>query len=402
VRFIVKPAAKIAIIGGGIGGLTTALTLRQVGFAPEVFEQAPELLEVGAAIALWPNAMRVLEQLGLGEEILRHAGKIEQVRWLDYQGRLLNSVRLPEDKSPSVALHRADLQSVLLHALPSGSVHLGKVFQSLQPQEGHLCFADGSQITYEILIGCDGLHSSVRSQIVADQPPRFRGYTVWRGITRYASTQLETGTAIEVHGNGRRFGIGPVGLNRIGWWATANKGLTRPQQINDHASHDESGSAGQPFDNQHELLGLFQGWWKPINELVAATAATSIVRTDAFDRPGTRKWGQGFVTLLGDAIHPTTPNLGQGGCMAIEDAVVLARCLDKYGVTADALRRYEALRYRRTSSVTGYSRIYGGIGQWEKAWTTGLRNTALTLVPRALARRLFHMVFDYDAYRVRV
>ena len=221
-----NPAAKIAIIGGGIGGLASALALRQVGYAPEVFEQAPELLEVGAAIALWPNAMRILEQLGLGEEILRHAGTIEQVRWLDYQGKLLNSVRLPAGKSPSVALHRADLQSALFHALPSGSVHLGRVFQSLQQQgkESHLCFADGSQITYEMLIGCDGLHSRVRSQIVADQPPRFRGYTVWRGTTRYSSTQLEQGTAIEVHGNGRRSGIGPVGLNRIGWWATANKG----------------------------------------------------------------------------------------------------------------------------------------------------------------------------------
>jgi 2-polyprenyl-6-methoxyphenol hydroxylase-like FAD-dependent oxidoreductase len=400
----VKAATKIAIIGGGIGGLTSALALRQAGFAPEVFEQAPELLEVGAAIALWSNAMRVLEQLGLGEEILRHAGIIEQVRWLDYQGRLLNSVRLPQSKSPSVALQRADLQSILWHALPAGSVHLGKVFRGLQPQskEHHLCFADGSQITYEMLIGCDGLHSRVRSQIVADQPPRFRGYTVWRGTTSYSSTHLETGTAIEIHGNGRRFGIGPVGLNRIGWWATANKQLSRPQRISDHASHDEPGSAEEPFDNQHELLSLFQGWWQPINELVATTLATSIVRTDAFDSPATKKWGQGLVTLLGDAIHPTTPNLGQGGCMAIEDAAVLARCLGEYGATADALRRYEALRYRRTRSVTGYSRIYGSIGQWERPWLTRMRNTAVSLVPQPLALKLFRMVFDYDAYQVSI
>ena len=399
-----KAAAKIAIIGGGIGGLTSALALRQVGFAPEVFEQAPELLEVGAAIALWPNAMRLLEQLGLGEEIQRHAGTIEQIQWLDYQGRLLNSVRLPAGGSPSVALHRADLQSILWHALPSSSVHLGKVFQSLQPQskESELCFVDGSQITCEVLLGCDGLHSRVRGQIVAAQPPQFRGYTVWRGITRYAAKQLAAGTAIEVHGNGRRFGIGPVGLNRIGWWATANKGLTRPQPLNDHASRDESGSAGQQFDNQHELLGLFQGWWQPINELVAATPVASIVRTDAFDRPATKRWGQGLVTLLGDAIHPTTPNLGQGGCLAIEDAVVLARCLEKYGATADALRRYEALRYRRTRSVTGYSSIYGSIGQWERSWITRMRRTGFSLVPQSMALRLLRMVFDYDAYRVSI
>ena len=103
------------------------------------------------------------------------------------------------------------------------------------------------------------------------------------------------------------------------------------------------------------------------------------------------------MTLLGDAIHPTTPNLGQGGCLAMEDAMVLARCFEKYGAGEEALRMYEHCRYLRTTAVTRYSRYYGSVGQWENVWARGLRKTALALVPEALARRLMQIVFDYDA-----
>jgi len=119
---------RIAIIGGGIGGLTAALALRQFGFAAHVFEQAPELLEVGAAIIMWPNAMRVLDRLALGVAIRQHGGVVGQTLWLTRDGKLLNQVRLPKTDAPAVALHRADLQQILLNALPQDSIHLGHVF----------------------------------------------------------------------------------------------------------------------------------------------------------------------------------------------------------------------------------------------------------------------------------
>ena len=103
------------------------------------------------------------------------------------------------------------------------------------------------------------------------------------------------------------------------------------------------------------------------------------------------------MTLLGDAIHPTTPNLGQGGCLAMEDAMLLARCFAKYGASEEALRRYERARYKRTAAVSRYSRYYGAVGQWENVWARGLRRTALSLVPESLAHRLMQIVFDYDA-----
>jgi 2-polyprenyl-6-methoxyphenol hydroxylase-like FAD-dependent oxidoreductase len=155
-------------------------------------------------------------------------------------------------------------------------------------------------------------------------------------------------------------------------------------------------------NTQQELLNLFAGWCRPVCELIEATSSGSILKTQAFDRPSSRSWGRHRMTLLGDAIHPTTPNLGQGGCMAIEDALVLARCLQKYGASEHALRTYEKLRYERTTAVTELSRLYGMVGQWENALVTRLRSHVLSLTPEFLLRRLMRIIFDYDANAVRI
>jgi 2-polyprenyl-6-methoxyphenol hydroxylase-like FAD-dependent oxidoreductase len=362
---------QIAIIGGGIGGLTTALALQHFGFESQVFEQAPELHDVGAAIAIWPNALRILQRLNLAGKIVEKAGVMEEIRWLDQNGWLINRVSIPQ----SIALHRADLQSTLLHALPPASIHLGHqlVDQKQRGDKMMATFANGRSIEADFLIGADGIHSRVRAQFLNDGEPIDRGYTVWRGISASVPSAIPPATAIELHGRGKRFGIGPVGLGRVGWWASANAG------------------------NSDDLQRLFEGWYTPVLELIEATSSSSILKTGAFDRPSTTNWGHGRMTLLGDAIHPTTPNLGQGGCLAIEDAFVLARCFEKYGANETALRKYEHARYKRTSMITKYSRLYGSIGQSENFWARALRRTTLTLAPEALAHRVMQIVFDYDA-----
>ncbi len=366
--------AQIAIIGGGIGGLTAALALRQSGFHAEVFEQAPALLDVGAAIAIWPNAMRILERLQLSDRILEKAGVMEEIRWLDQNGFLINRVSIAE-KYPAVALHRADLQAILLHSLPEESIHLDHNFVSYKPRGDKMfaTFANGNSLEADFLIGADGIHSDVRAQFINDGEPVYRGYTVWRGISPHVPNQISPATAIELHGRGKRFGIGPVGLGRLGWWAAANT-------------------------DTDDLSSLFIGWWRPVIELIEATPKKSILKTRALDRDPIKSWGNGRMTLLGDAIHPTTPNLGQGGCLAIEDALVLAGCFTKYGATEAALRNYERLRYKRTAAVTRYSRYYGGVGQWENIWARGLRKTALALVPESIARRVMQIVFVSTDY----
>ena len=362
---------QIAIIGGGIGGLTTALALQHFGFESQVFEQAPALHDVGAAIALWPNAMRVLERLGLAYQILEKAGVMNTICWLDQHGWLINRVSIPD----SVALHRADLQMTLVRALPPPSLHLGHqlIDQKQQGDKMIATFANGRTIEADLLIGADGVHSRVRAQFINDGAPVDRGYTVWRGISTSMPSAIPPATATEIQGRGKRIGIGPVGRGRVGWWASAN---------------------GTSSD---DLLHLFEGWFPPILELIKATPPSSVIRNRAFDRLPKKIWGHGRMTMLGDAIHPTTPNLGQGGCLAIEDAFVLARCFAQYGPVEEALRTYKRCRYKRTSAISRYSRYYGSIGQWENIWGRVLRRTSLALVPEAVAQLLMQIVFDYDA-----
>jgi 2-polyprenyl-6-methoxyphenol hydroxylase-like FAD-dependent oxidoreductase len=376
----VESQTQIAIVGGGIGGLTTALALKQSGFDSEVFEQAPALHDVGAAIAIWPNAMRILERLNLADQILAKAGVLKEIRWVDQNGWLINSVTIPQTP-PAVALHRADLQHILVQALPASSLHLAHtlVNHSQQHDKVIATFANGRSIEAGFLIGADGIHSHAREQFLNDGDPVYRGYIVWRGISQTTPSSIPPNTAIEIQGRGKRFGIGPVGLGRTGWWAAANLGID---------------------DTHQDLSRLFAGWYRPALDLIEATPDSSILTTRAFDRPANKRWGTGRMTLLGDAIHPTTPNLGQGGCLAMEDAIVLARCFEKYGAVEVALRNYERHRYQRTKMISSYSRYYGAMGQWENVWARGLRRAALALAPEPLAHRLMQIVFDYDSTKV--
>ncbi|HJZ79401.1 MAG TPA: FAD-dependent monooxygenase, partial [Pyrinomonadaceae bacterium] len=367
------------------------------GFEPQVFEQAPDLLEVGAAILMWPNAIRVLQRLGLAETICRRGGILEQGCWLNRDGRLIKQFRLPKFAAPALALHRAELQRALLDALPRDWIHLGHVFETYEQSPGEILvhFGNRSPFASDVLIAADGIHSRARTQLLNDGPPPDRGYLAWRGVVPYTPALITPATAIEIYGPGRRFGIGPLGSGRVGWWASANESL----------SSTEAGNT------QDELLRLFDGWWEPVVELIQATPLSSLVRNTVCDRRPRRGWGTGAMTLLGDAIHPTTPNLGQGGCLAIEDAAVLAHCLQKYAADrhpdlrsqiSSALRRFENLRYSRTAAMARYSRVYGTIGQWEGPPAVRLRRLGQSLLPAIVIERFLQALFRYDANAVRI
>jgi 2-polyprenyl-6-methoxyphenol hydroxylase-like FAD-dependent oxidoreductase len=422
---------RIDVIGGGIGGLTTALALRQFGFEPDVFEQAPDLLDVGAAILMWPNAMRVLDRLGLAETIRQHGGMLEQACWLNRDGKLLNHFRLPKTDIPAIALHRAELQRTLLQALPRESIHLGHAFEASEQLPDRIVahFSNGSSFESDVLIAADGLHSRARAQLLNDGPPADRGYTAWRGVVPYTPASLTPATAIEIYGHGQRFGIGPLGSGKVGWWASTNKtsGPLPMRKENGEISRSDAATSATRDSSRptsitseggtttrEELLRLFDGWCEPVLELIGETPLTSLIRNAVSDRRPVRGWGMGAMTLLGDAIHPTTPNLGQGGCLAIEDAAVLARCLNKYGSSerssdaatrsaiSVALRRFESVRFARTSAISRYSRAYGVIGQWENPWAVQLRGLILSFVPKRLVERFLRGIFNYDAYAVSI
>ncbi len=397
---------RIAIIGGGIGGLTAALALRQVGFETQIFEQAPRLLDVGAAILMWPNAMRVLHRLGLADAVREHGAVLEKSRWLRSDGKLLNQFSFPKTDASALALHRAELQKILVRALPQASIHLDHEFVGYDSLPDRIVanLRNASSFECDVLIGADGLHSRAREQLLNDGAPRDCGYIAWRGVVPHTPESVALATATEIYGRGQRFGIGPLGAGKVGWWASVNKNLMPDAEAREGP---DSVGAGDHASIREELLRLFHAWCEPVPDLIRATALAALVRNDVLDRPPVRKWGSGCMTLLGDAIHPLTPNLGQGGCLAIEDAAVLARCFEKHvasgpstrtstGVSL-ALRRYESLRFSRTARLARYSRAYGIVGQWHNGWAAGIRDLALSLVPNSATTHFLREIFDYDA-----
>jgi 2-polyprenyl-6-methoxyphenol hydroxylase-like FAD-dependent oxidoreductase len=347
---------RVIVIGSGIGGLTAAIGLRKVGFDVTVYERAPELREVGAGISLWANAVRALDYLGAGDAV--RAVSLGMTRG---EFRTRNGYRTPLaysaeqfekkfDITPFVCMtHRADLVRVLAGCLPAGVARYGFECVGVEEKGGRAAarFKNGHADEADVVIGADGINSAVRAALFGPEPPRYSGYTCWRGVCPRPAA-LDAGYVGEWWGRGRRFGITTLPGDRVYWFAVQNA----PQ--------------GQRVaDDRAALTELFRGWAAPVPELVATTPADHVIHSDIIDRPPRRPWSKGRVGLVGDAIHPTTPNFGQGGCQAIEDGVVLARCLKANPDSARGLETFEAERYGRTAAVTKESWKFGRVAQWE-------------------------------------
>jgi 2-polyprenyl-6-methoxyphenol hydroxylase-like FAD-dependent oxidoreductase len=374
---------KILAIGAGIGGLTAAIALRQAGFGVEVFERAAELKEVGAGIGLSPNAMRVLGHLGLMQQVVDRGTVLKSIVSDTSRGSLLSKMPANLTDAPAVCLHRAELQQTLLSVLPSTCVHLGEQFVRLEMTSDGVTahFASGRQASGDVLIGADGLRSRVRAQLIGDGEPVYRGYQCWRGICNLPASEVLT----ETIGPGLRAGVVPIGHRGTAWWCTANEA----ELTNDG-----------PDGAQAKLLRWFGNWHHPIPDVIRATDRTAIIKTGIYDRRPAKKWTKGCCTLLGDAAHPTTPNMGQGGCMAIEDSAALARCLTRYSESAVALGAYQQLRYARTSQVTRISRYYGVIAQWKNPGAVWFRNILLRTGSGKAATKGYVKFVSYDPYKV--
>ena len=222
---------KVLLAGGGIGGLTTAIALARAGIDAAVYEQASAIRPVGAGISLWPNATRVLQRLGLLREIVRRGCPIERVHLLNTTGAVLSETTAPSRfEVPSLCIHRADLHTVLRDALAPGVLHLGRRVERFEQEAtGVTAFlSDGTTASADVLVGCDGLHSAVRAQLVGSGPPVYRGYPVWRGVVGFDLPSHPTGLATESWGRGRRFGIFRTGGGRVYWYATANEPPEQP------------------------------------------------------------------------------------------------------------------------------------------------------------------------------
>ncbi|HEX6276324.1 MAG TPA: FAD-dependent monooxygenase, partial [Polyangiaceae bacterium] len=270
-----------------------------------------------------------------------------------------------------VAIHRARLQEVFAKALERTAVVLGKRCVGFDDDASGvtLHFEDGSSERAALLVGADGLHSAVRRVLLGETPLRYAGYTSWRGIAS-PTPGVEAGRVAEMWGRGLRFGYAAVSASEIYWFAVANA----PEGARD--------------DDAHAFVtARFAEFAAPAPALVAATAKERVFRTDIHDRPPVASWSRGRVTLLGDAAHPTTPNLGQGGCMAIEDAVTLAHCLAVESAHEQAFAAYEAKRLAHTSRIVEASYKFGQIAQLDGAVSTAIRNFVMRLTPPGVVRK---------------
>jgi 2-polyprenyl-6-methoxyphenol hydroxylase-like FAD-dependent oxidoreductase len=379
----VRAKKNIGIVGGGIGGIATAVTLHQVGVDVVVYEKTPELREVGAGMMLWPNATRVLREMGLLDKVLARSGPNTHFLVRARSGRILMNIALGKFDVPAICMRRSDLLSVLLAALPAKCLQLGSELDDLDQSEGkvRLYFKGGLVKKHDAVIGADGIRSQVRSKLFGASDPIYRGYTVWRGLAQYDGNAIPTGCNSETWGTGKRFGILNTGHRRFTWYATSNV-----------PPHHLDAACGR----KRELQQMFRGWHDPIADFIDATDESGILKNGACDFAPLPAWGDGMVTLLGDAAHPCTPNLGQGGCMALEDALVLAKCVKTEPCLKIALRHYELLRYQRTRRIQQRSRLMGRIGQWQSPLFVSGRRFVTSLLPPKLIEHNLRRVYAYQ------
>lgn len=378
---------KIVIVGGGIGGLTAAVALARRGLAAEIYEQAAELKEVGAGVGLWPNALRALEPVGLAGQVRQLAHRVTgqgikrpDGTWLMY---FPGEVMEKRWGTCFAAVHRAELQYLLATQLDPAVIHLGARCTGFRDtdQTVNVQFEDGREVMADVLIGADGVHSAVRARLLGAARLRYRGYTSVRSLTPAGSVPPPS-DGVETWGQGARFGFSPATGHRIIWYATWN---TPP------------GTADHDGGLQARLRTLFGAWHDPIPAVVEATPEDAIVRNDIYDCWPARTWTRGRVALIGDAIHPMTPDLAQGACQAIIDATTLASCLAEMSDSRVALRAYQQRRWRSVATTTLLARSSGSLGQWDGHLTSAARNAVFRAMPLSLQLRQLDLLMGHDA-----
>ncbi|MEU7579800.1 FAD-dependent monooxygenase [Streptomyces sp. NPDC041068] len=367
---------KATVVGGGIGGLAAAVALHQRGWQVEVLERAPAFTEVGAGLSIQPNGLRALDEIGLGDRV-RSSGLTDPVtgiRTANGSWLIRNDIADLKRRFGSWAtVHRADLIDLLRAALPAQALRPGIDVRHVQP-DGTVVHSGGSS-TADLVVGADGVHSVTRRSLWPHLPgPRYVGYTTWRFIA--PPHQVEG--SVETWGRGERFGQVPMPDGRVYCYVMANA----------------------PADSRtalEELRARFAHWHDPIPALLRSARPDAVLQHDTYELPKLRSYVHGKAAVLGDAAHAMTPNLGQGACQALEDAVTLAATVDTHGVSA-GLEAYDRSRRPRTQMIARLSRQVGSPAHWTSTSLTTLRDAALPRLPSALFERSLTPTYTWTAH----
>jgi salicylate hydroxylase len=392
---------KIVVAGGGIGGLSAAIALSKVGFEVEVIERAPVLTDVGAGIQLSPNASKGLAGLGVLEAAAAMSSQPERLEMrIGKTGEKVFSIPIAKEArnrygAPYLHIHRADLIEILKRAAEFAGVQVrlgARVSAYVRDADGLRVGLDtGAIVACDLLIGADGVRSTVRRQMLGEQEPRYTGAVAWRLTVPTDAAPDLPHAAIVWAGPGRH---------------AVTYRVRRGELINFVGVTETEKWAGESWDQPGDILALagdFGDWAPPIPDIIAS--AGSCFAWALFDRDPLPTWSEDRVVLLGDACHSMPPFQAQGAAMAIEDAIVLAKCLQAEGISEASLKRYEKLRKPRTTKVLASARANMGVFHRSNFFTQ-----AATYGPLKLADRLFpsfvrsrqDWIYGYDVRHVQV
>jgi len=336
---------KAIVIGGGIGGMSSAIALEKAGIEVEVFEAVKEMKPVGAAISIWPNGVKCLNALGMKAALRALGGNMA---YMAYHDAVTGAALTRFSMAPLVQqvgefpypVARAELQAMLIDTFGRQRVNFGKrVIQVEQSDNGVIAtFADNSQASGDFLIAADGTHSVIREYVLQQAlERRYAGYVNWNGLVEIDESIAPADQWTTFVGDGKRVSLMPVSDNRFYFF------------------FDVPLPKGLPQDRstvKADLSGYFAGWAAPVQQLIAAINPETTNRVEIHDIEPFSRFVKGRVALLGDAAHSTTPDIGQGGCAAMEDAIVLASTLASHSLgIEDALLRYQARRVERVRDL---------------------------------------------------
>ncbi len=392
---------KVVVAGAGIGGLCAAIALTKVGFEVEVIERAPALTEVGAGIQLSPNAVKGLAGLGVAEAVLAVASQPLTLEMrIGKTGEKVFSIPIAKDarkryEAPYIHVHRADLIEILKRAAEFAGVQLrmnARVSAYVREDTGlKIGLDNGTIVSADLLVGADGSRSTVRKQMLGEDQARYTGAVAWR-LTVPADVAPDLPHSAIVW-------AGP-GKHAVTYRVRRGELINFVGVVETERWREESWT--QPGDLT-ELAADFGGWAPPIPDIIAAADGAHVWAL--FDRDPLSRWSDDRVTLLGDACHAMPPFQAQGAAMAIEDAIVLAKCLQAEGVSPGSLLKYEKLRKPRTSRVLNSARSNMGVfhrsNAWSQAATYGPMKVADMLFPQFIRSRQ-DWIYGYDVRKVVV
>ena len=367
---------KYTIIGAGIGGLTTALAFEKKGIEYQIFERAAALNEVGAGIWLAPNALQVLERLDILDTVKLNGNSIDRItigkQDLSPLSDSLQDIIKEKFGFTTVAIHRAKLQKLLFDKIPKEKMFLNKGFHSFKELDSgkiEVFFNDNSKTETRFLIGADGINSRVRKQLFPESNTRYSGQTCWRGVAEMELDEELSHRGFELWGNQIRFGISKIAKNKVYWFAVV---LSSPNGKDDKVLVKE------------KLLKMFADFNPLVTKLIGLTSVAHILRNDIYDLESMRKWHKNNICLIGDAGHATTPNMGQGGAQAIEDAHYLSNLIVENS-DENVFDLFQQKRQKKVDLVVNQSWTTGKMAHWK--YGKGLRNFLLKNVPKKMIEK---------------